>query len=199
MDPFEAFNQSAESNRGNYDPFMAFNKAAGMDQISNVVHQQAQQVDKHFPLVRVSIPGSRDILTKALQLDQTTGIPFQPIVEGGQMTITPGIVAGFLPSNILTFNPSVSDSDLYVWATCTIQDGSVNSVVLNSGGTLPIPQTISQNSPPNLLNIPIGMYAHKNNKTFNFISANWISLVSTVAFSTTDSTGSSTSWYYWTW
>jgi len=197
MDPFEAFNQSAESNRGNYDPFMAFNKAAGMDQISNAGNQQAERADKNYPIVRVKIPGSRDILTRALQLNETTALPFQIYVKANKLYISPGIVAGFLPSNI--FDPiAISEgTDYYIWAECISAGSAITSVTLNHGSSFPTPQTISAGTAPTTLKIPIGMYVKK--VSYNLLNANWLTPVPVVAFTITENNGIVTNYYQWSW
>jgi len=113
--------------------------------------------------------------------------------------IEPGIVAGFLPSNI--FDPISYDpaSDLYVWAECNSSDGVISSVSIAFGEATPTPQEISSEKPPSSLKIPIGMYQKKTGETFNFISANWLSPYSVLAYSTTDNIGTVTNWYSWVW
>lgn len=195
MDPFSAFNQSAESNRGNYDPFVAFNKSTGVEQ--NLNNLQAERPDKNFPLVRVTIPGSRDILTRALQLDQSTGIPFQLSVHGNSLKVTPGIVAGYLPDNFLDPIPITQNNDCYVWVECQSAANNITSVSINHGSSFPIPQTISQAIAPTTLNIPIGMYV--KNISYNLLSSNWLNPIPVIAFSNTESNGIVTNYYLWSW
>jgi hypothetical protein len=200
MDPFEKFNQVAESNRGNYDPFSAFNKFAGMEQMVPTSKSiTAQNPDEHWPLVKINIPGSKAILVRALPLENVGLLPFSIFIRSNNVKITPGIIAGFVPDNIFSEIKTTPLNDLYIWAQCTSSEGQITSVTLKSGSSCPSPQSITANAPPSTLNIPIGMVQKGTNETFNFIAANWVTPYSVLQYSTIDNSGIVTNWYSWVW
>jgi hypothetical protein len=141
--------------------------------------------------------GGASLEIKSRGYGQSARLPFDLVVGtnstgGSTITVVPGVVAGFLPSNI--FSPiSYSSGDLYVWAEITSSNGNITGVTLSSGTTTPSPQTASANYPPASLKILLGMIDADGN-SFNFIGANWLTPYPVPAFSSTGS-----NYYIWRW
>ena len=125
-------------------------------------------------------------------------LPFDiKFISPTSFTLIPGIVAGYLPSNI--FTPiSYSSGNLYVWADCISSSGVITEVSLASGGSNPTPQTITQGTPPPSLKIPVAMVNGGAGNTFNFIGANWLTPYPVLAYST-GSGNNITNYYSWRW
>jgi hypothetical protein len=112
--------------------------------------------------------------------------------------LIPGIIAGILPSNMFT-SFAYSNTDVYVWATCTSSSGVVTNVRLNDGSSLPDPQEVNEGFPPFTFNIPVCMVRGFSRKTFNFIGANWLTPYPVLAYSTQNSAGAARNFYVWRW
>jgi hypothetical protein len=203
MDPFDSFTRSTESNRGNYDPFAAFNKAAGIVPINNFHELKTSEplspkADKHWPLIRVKIPGAKDIMVRALPLDQSTALPFEIILHGTQLKLAPGIVGGFLPTNInqeIAINLSAT---VYVSLSVVASAGVIQSVTVTAQGSAFAGQTPTPDYPPNAFSIPAGVIFPNSTGhaagIYNLLAKNW---VSPVAKLTTSAAG--TNFYVWIW
>lgn len=157
--------------------------------------KQALYSDKHWPLIKLKIPGGQDALVKGLLLPTSTGIPFQIIVKGTNVKITPGVIAGFVPTNINT-TFAYGGSDMYFWAECNSLNFQFTSVRIQSGSIPPTPQEITENAPATLLNIPIGMILSK--KCYNLIAANWVNPYPVLAYSIGPA-NNPIRYYYWVW
>jgi hypothetical protein len=167
--------------------------------------QIAPVLDENFREARIqpgigcrvsSSPSGQSIIVDRNSQKQLK-IPFDLILGAGEegqqnITVVPGIVAGFLPDNIFD-EISYSSGDIYVWAEITSSSGNITGVTLSSGTTTPSPQTASENYPPASLKILIGMVDADGN-SFNFIGANWLTPYPVPAFSSTGS-----NYYLWRW
>jgi hypothetical protein len=138
-------------------------------------------------------------------LDQEQrSLPFELVLTSNSqgrsvIKVTPGTIAGILPSNIFDDFQYTAGSDLYIWAQCTASQGIITAVALSAGGSNPVPQSINEGFAPPMLKIPIGMYKGSTGSTFNFIGANWLTPYATLAYTTQDQAGNVKNYYYWRW
>jgi len=138
-------------------------------------------------------------------LDQSQRpLPFELVLTSNNrgntvIRVTPGIIAGILPSNIFDDFAYDAGSNLCIWAECTANQGVITDVRLANGASNPVPQLINKNFPPPMVKIPIGMYNKDSGDTFNFIGANWLTPYSTLAYTSQDETGNVENYYYWRW
>jgi len=203
MDPFDSFTRIAESNRGNYDPFAAVNNAAGMAPMSAGNNCQSTQPDQQWPLIRVKIPGERDIVVRALPLGTSPSMLQWDISvnikDSVTATIAPGTIAGFLPTNMMSpLSMSDATSTWYFWVDCAISGGAITSVTIDCDTQPPVPQTVNAGAPPGELKILFGFYDGATGTSYNTLGVNWVVPYPVIAF-TTGIGVTSVNNYIWKW
>lgn len=109
----------------------------------------AQQADKHWPIIRVSIPGKNDILVRGLPVAGTPDQPWSVNIKGSTASINPGTVAGIVPSNMFNTYQIGGFGVIYYWK-CEVQtDGKqITSAEIKVDENPPSSQTLVPSALP---------------------------------------------------
>ena len=115
-----------------------------------------------------------------------------------QITLTPGTVNGFLPSNILTPLTVDLKSTVYVSLDVTAPGGGVVGVVVSASGNAFSGQVPTAGTPSSSFSIPAGVILE--GIPYNLLAKNWVSAVPVVAFITyCGPSNTPTPYYIWSW
>jgi hypothetical protein len=151
---------------------------------------------------RVSQTPGGFIVSSSVPFQKKT-LPFDIILSvdnsgGNQVQLLPGVVSGFLPSNI--FEPIKVDltQQTYVWLDVTSDAGAITGVNVRVGtenftGQIPFAYAPGAN-----FQIPAGVII--DGKPWNLLAKNWVNPVPVVAFTTYEGkTNTPVPHYIWNW
>ena len=113
-----------------------------------------------------------------------------------KITLTPGVVGGFLPSNFLTPITVHLESTCYVWLDVESDGTAVTGCTVNAGNTAFYGQTPTESAAPTSFQIPVGVIL--DGKPYNLLGKYWVNAVPVVAM-TTYPAGVPTNQYIWNW
>lgn len=151
---------------------------------------------------RVSQTPGGFIFSSNIPFEKKT-LPFDIILSvsnagGNQLRLLPGVVSGFLPSNILEDQNVDLTQQTYVWLDVTSVSGNITGVSVGVGRKVFTGQTPVAYAPAGNFQIPAGVII--DGKPWNLLAKNWVNPIPVVAYTTYEGeTNTPVPYYIWTW
>lgn len=151
---------------------------------------------------RVSQTPGGFIVSSNIPFEKKT-LPFDIILSmsnpnGNQLRLLPGVVSGFLPSNISEDQPVDLTKQTYVWLDVTSDSGAIKGVSVGVGTEDFTGQTPIAYAPAGNFKIPAGVII--DGKPWNLLAKNWVNPIPVVAYTTYKGiTNTPVPYYIWTW